>query len=567
MTLDVWDKVASVVSGSLALAAAAVAVRRHLRDRSRQSWWSTLTRLWERETDAAIVHPHRFGAQVPPLSEVYVPRRAVPRLGRAEEALDAAQLFTGARNVLLVGEPGSGKTALIAYESARSAERWLRSRGRRRRRPVGPVLVRLPATALIHHALPDALRDAYGEAPLAFRRPPAPGVRWLICVDRVDAVADPGDRGNVLNRLAEAGRSSARDTSPCRILVTTRPLDADELATLGEDYPAYQLAPFTRADVTALAGRWFPDHGEAQGFLTWTHTQRITDPVRNPLVATVAALVWRNRRAAPVSRPGPAALFEDFVQALLQGGRGSLDATCRALRDHPPQGPAIADWLAERHTELVEVAATAAVAGADPVAEVAKWSAEDAPYPPAQHLDNWPQQIRDLLLATDLFRADRDALVSVWPSLIDHLAAGPLTRQWSPEAWASLMNTTSTRFVGVQVLQRMEAPDALLRDRLAEPSWAAAVGHLLVSTDVVRGTDDLALRTDVLAALLGHWAADPAGDTSRTCLSLLRTLATNQADRDLLFKIGADGNRPRAIRLAVTRFFRADGHGEVAPVR
>ncbi|MGC4868104.1 hypothetical protein ACLQ3B_22035 [Micromonospora sp. DT53] len=94
---------------------------------------------------------------------------------------------------------------------------------------------------------------------------------------------------------------------------------------------------------------------------------------------------------------------------------------------------------------------------------------------------------------------------------------------------------------------------------MAEPSGAAAAGHLLVSTDAFRGTDDLGLRTDVLAALLEHWADDATGDTGRTRLSLLRTLAVDQTDRDLLFEIGADVNQPTAIRQAVTRFFLAHG--------
>ncbi|MEU8284094.1 hypothetical protein AB0C01_07120 [Micromonospora sp. NPDC048905] len=63
----------------------------------------------------------------------------------------------------------------------------------------------------------------------------------------------------------------------------------------------------------------------------------------------------------------------------------------------------------------------------------------------------------------------------------------------------------------------------------------------------------------MLAALLEQRANDPTGDTGRTCLSLLHTLAVNQTDRDLLFEIGADGDQPTATRQAITRFFLADG--------
>ncbi|MER7475674.1 hypothetical protein, partial [Micromonospora sp. NPDC000018] len=135
MDLEIPNQVAGVVSGMLALAGAVVAARRYTRERDRRGWWSALSPVWKREADAGIVHPHRFGGYVKPLSEVYVPRRVVPRLAPAGDGVDVADLLTGAGDVLLIGEPGSGKTALIRYESARSARRWLAGRGRRRRSP------------------------------------------------------------------------------------------------------------------------------------------------------------------------------------------------------------------------------------------------------------------------------------------------------------------------------------------------------------------------------------------------------------------------------------------------
>lgn len=179
MDLDVSDKVASVVSGTLALVTAVVAVRRH--SRGRRGWWAALRPVWRGEADAGIVHPHRFGGYVKPLSEVYVPRRAVPRLAASGDGVDVADLLTGAGNVLLIGEPGSGKTALVRYESARSAQRWLAGRGRRRRCPPGPVLVSLPAAALVRQPLSAALAEAYPRdgAPLDVEQAPAPaGGGW-----------------------------------------------------------------------------------------------------------------------------------------------------------------------------------------------------------------------------------------------------------------------------------------------------------------------------------------------------------------------------------------------------
>ncbi|MFY1593327.1 hypothetical protein [Micromonospora sp. WMMD737] len=564
MDLDVSDKVASVVGGTVALTTAlvtaAVAVRRH--SRSRRAWWVALRPVWRGEADAGIVHPHRFGGYVKPLSEVYVPRRAVPRLAPAGDGVDVADLLTGTGNVLLIGEPGSGKTALVRYESARSARRWLAGRGRRRRCPPGPVLVSLPAAALVHQPLSAALAEAYPRdgAPLDVEQAPAPGRRWLVCVDALDAVTDPDERAVVLNRLAELARSPgpAGPPRPWRVLVTTRHLAEDELAVLGDGYPAYHLAHFTDADVALLAAHWFPDGATARRFLDWTHAQRITGPVHNPLTATVAVLVWEGGQAEAATPTGPAALLDEFVRALLRGGRASLDAACAALRRRPPHGEAVAAWLDTRHTDLVEVAATAAVTGGDPVAAVVDWSAAHAPAPPATVLPDWPAHVRQILLATDLFRADRHALASVWPSLVEYLAAGPLARDWRPDEWVTLMNTGSARFVALQAISRAAVTPTFLRARLTEPVGAIAAGHLLAG----RGTAAAgapAFRADVLAALLTHWSdgADGAGgrDAARECFSLLTTLAADCADRDLLHEIAADPRRPGDVRRAAALFF------------
>ncbi|WP_433393233.1 hypothetical protein [Micromonospora sp. KLBMP9576] len=573
MDLDVSDKVASVVSGVLALATAIVALRH--RARSRRGWWSSLRPLWHGEADAGIVHPHRFGGYVKPLSEVYVPRRAVPRLAPSGEGVDVADLLTGAGNVLLIGEPGSGKTALVRYESARSARRWLAARGRRRSCPPGPVLVSLPAAALVHQPLPAALAEAYpGDGTrLDVERPPVPGRRWLVCVDALDAVADPDERAVVLNRLAQLARSPgpAAATRPWRLLVTTRHLAEDELAVLGDDYPAYHLAHFTDADVALLAARWFPDDHTARSFLDWTHAQRITEPVHNPLTATVAVLVWEGGQAGAAPTPGPAALLDEFVRALLRGGRASLDAACEALRHRPPEGEAVAAWLGTRHTDLVEVAATAAVAGGDPVAAVVDWSAAHAPASPVAVLPDWPAHVRQVLLATDLFRADRHALASVWPSLVEYLAAGPLARDWRPDEWVTLMNTGPTRFVALRAISRAAVAPAFLRERLTEPHGAIAAGHLLADRGTA-GTGAPAFRADVLAALLTHWSGGPDGpaghDAARECFSLLTTLAAGRADRDLLHEIATDPRRPGDVRRAAALFFAVrtrNAHRSPAP--
>jgi hypothetical protein len=240
--LSTWAQIAGIVSSVLAVLGTAIATGRHLRNRARGSWWQPLQPLLAHLRDAAIAHPHRFGdGYLPALAEVYVERRVVLRNAppgpAAGRAMAAGALLVQARDVVLIGEPGSGKTAYVRHATAGSAHAWLAGRGRRRGSPAGPVVVNLPATALVGHSIPSALAAAYQTvAPgVDFTRQPAPGRQWLVCVDGVDAAPDPDQRSIVLSRLA--ARHPTADPAdpagpagrPWRALVTTRQLAEDEL--------------------------------------------------------------------------------------------------------------------------------------------------------------------------------------------------------------------------------------------------------------------------------------------------------------------------------------------------
>ncbi|WP_405111752.1 hypothetical protein OG559_02195 [Micromonospora sp. NBC_01405] len=583
MTWDYFDKVASVVSGLLALAAAILAVRRHLRGRRGRGWWAALSPLWRAQSEEAIVHPHRIaGGYVRPLSEVYVARRVVSRLDPAVGPVAAESLLTGSGHVLLIGEPGSGKSALVRQACASSARWWLAGRGRLRRTPPGPVVVGLPATALVHQPLPAALAEAYRDMVpgLDFAREPAPDRAWLVCVDGVDAVADPDDRAEVLNRLAALARAPAPPAGPWRVLVTTRQLAENELAVLGPGYAAYHLTPFTDPDVGRFAHRWFPSAVAARRFLSWVDHQRARPALRNPLTATIAAAVWQAGLAGPDPVADPAVLLDRFVGALLGGGRASFDTTCDTLRRAVRGGP-VADWLTERHTELVEVAAAATVTGVDPVAAVVDWSAGQAPYQPDRVLPDWDRHVRQVLLATGLF-SDAGAgrvpaarsgaaggpapasgtLAATWPGLVEHLAAGPLARDWSAQRWITAMTSTPQRGVGLWAMSRATVAPGFLQDVARDPAGAVAAGHYLAAG----GAAGPAVRSDVLAALLTHWsprpgpAVDgvdplPVRDVRQECFALLTTLTAATVNRDLLREVAVDPRRPTVVRRAAALFF------------
>ncbi|MCI4065978.1 hypothetical protein MRQ36_26875 [Micromonospora sp. R77] len=405
-----------------------------------------------------------------------------------------------------------------------------------------------------------------------FTRPPARGRGWLVCVDGVDAVTDPDDRGRVLNRLADAARSGGAETTgpgPWRVLVTTRQLAGSELAVL-RDYQAHHLVPFTDADVQLLASRWFPTAATAAAFLRWLRDQRIGEPVRNPLTATIAALVWDNEWAGAIPGTGPAALLEGFVAALLAGGRATLEAVAGQLRararrgtpgrlvDHPPAraGRGRRDRRPRRRRPGRRRRGLVGPHAPGPPAAVAA-DCRAGPRRAARH--------RPVPRAAG-GRADRPgdlvapaALLPAGAGLLDYVAAGPLADDWREDRWIAAMTTTGDRGLGLYALTRVAtAPDFLQRMAAQGPAGAVSAGYALAAGQPVAD----AVRAEVLAALLTHWSAHPGtadpdadADPARECLSVLTTLAAVRSTRELLRRIGTDPQRPTVVREAAALFF------------
>lgn len=516
--IDLADNLSSIVTAVIALGGLIALLLQR-----RNSRWRSLTPFWRARQDTGAPGEYPFDAHVPPLLTVYVSRRATRRSSSLTVPTDRFVL-DGDDHVLLVGPPGSGKTALVRQAVAASARRWLGSAGRRRHAPAGPVVVDIAAADLVRRTLQEAVAAACKPWNPDDDQAPLPHRRLVVLVDGLDSIIDATRRSDVVNKLAREARPGRR----WRLVVTTRQLSDRELRTL-QPLTLYDLAPFTTDDVSRLARAWFPDERRAERFTAWLEGQRLGDSARSPLLTTVAATLWEADRPESLPTPDPATLVGHFIDLLLGARRADLAALVADLRRH---GPAeITDRLAGHQRDMLEAAAQATLAGTD---VVTAWTR--AEFPTATLDDHWRKQLKKLLLTTGIFRDD---LTPTWPGLVDFLAANPDTQDLTPRSLSTAMRDPSRRAVTTWAVERAGNPEPLLRALLAEPDGSADLERLVAT--------GLCVPDHLLAALL----TDPA-PAART---LLDTLATDPSHLARLHDLAHNPHQPRPVRSAAHLFF------------
>ncbi|MEU2253355.1 NACHT domain-containing protein [Nocardia xishanensis] len=267
------------------------------------------------------------------LSQVYVARHAWAADDSGGEsplegATSAESLIDRDEDVLLVGAPGAGKSAL-----ARAIVRALTAR----RLDGAPVPVPVMVTASELTARPnwrESLALAVtrrlqqigcdGEWPANFfAGPPAPGSHWIVLVDGLDEVVKPHDRRELLSRLARA-REDDPEAHTYRFLLTTRPLPPNEF--IGARYwrpTRYNLMSLNGDQVHQLVEAWMvalgrerPDKATSD-FLTRMKGARLTDLARNPLLLTMLChmSIGDGTDALPDARHR---IYERFVDEVLR---------------------------------------------------------------------------------------------------------------------------------------------------------------------------------------------------------------------------------------------------------
>ncbi|OLF07500.1 hypothetical protein BLA60_26595 [Actinophytocola xinjiangensis] len=242
-----------------------------------------------------------------------------PPARTVREALDCDD------NVLVTGGPGQGKSTLSLRLAADVAQRWLAPSNAAE--PVAEPVVPLRLTARelasrLDVPFPEAVaagaRAEYGAllgSPLDERvlGERVAGCRWLLLVDGLDEVADTADRDRLVTVLAAW---SADDSAPCRVVLTTRPIEGAALAPLQRAGTArYELQPFDEEALQRFAENWFGDASHGYRFIRQIRDAHLDELVRVPLLATIAAVIHEQHRDRPLP-DNQFELYESYLKYL-----------------------------------------------------------------------------------------------------------------------------------------------------------------------------------------------------------------------------------------------------------
>lgn len=336
--------------------------------RDRPDLTTDLEDLLHVQREAAETLPYRLlGVKQPELTRVYV-QQSVRETERQDRPVPIADALARGKHLLITGEPGAGKSTLGQMYVQRLATEWLEpSADPPLPEPVMPL--RIPAKALADdlpwsELLANAVRDRRLNSPLRSElfAQRALGARWLVFVDGLDEIAEPERRARVVDALV----SRMRRGTDHRLVITTRPLPPDELQKLhGQDIDLFTIQPFGPVELREFASGWFraqdPTRAtqRAAEFVSQVHDGRLRELVRNPLLATIAAIAntLEPHRKLPHNR---ADLYERFMTYLLEdkaSGRTPLAELRKAHADDPARVERI-ERLYSARIDLVENAAT-----------------------------------------------------------------------------------------------------------------------------------------------------------------------------------------------------------------
>ncbi|CAM5639104.1 hypothetical protein STAFG_0152 [Streptomyces afghaniensis 772] len=534
-------------------------------------WWSYWYRIWEladaapgpkpdphlgaylrAALRAAEEHPYPqlFDAPRSAPTDGYVPQRvtvlSAPGSGPAQDTLlPATDLFTAEGAVrLLTAGPGGGKSTLLRVHVTEEATR-MADRGNRRRDGTVPVLVRasrlptdVPLADALATAVGDALSPYLSPGTLTadfFRKPPYTKEKWLVLVDGLDEVPQPGARAALLHRLAEAANEG-----PYRVVVTTRPLRPEELDASAVHPALYELLSFTDDDVRGYVRTRFTDRADPEldtaQFAAWMADTHLQDLARTPLIAAMLCRIYLDNPGFPPP-DGRTAVYTDFVELIdrrnphkqiRETHQRAIDALLRDLQRVPDREAvtAAAEAALRALPDIVGHLAHRLLHASDTTVDDALADHEHGRPPAPVQAADWTGFLTELLLPTGLLTLHGGQLDFPHRTFQEYHAARYVTEHPRDRA-AAIRTILDSRWIRLPFTRRIWTMS------VAKPSLRAMFGRAGASfltradmsyvgfvLDLAAGTDGIDLGRKL------HRIADQGGVEGGTFVALQAALGT-----------------------------------------
>jgi formylglycine-generating enzyme required for sulfatase activity len=265
------------------------------------------------------------------LPDVFVAQQFVPQGQPLSAALPLAALLSRPGPVVLLGDPGSGKsTVLSALALAAAGRHAIEDTQVPPAVPLFLPLRRYSREQTSHPRLLDALvaqarrklKMAVGDAHPWFFQGLLEMGQALVLFDGLDEAGDQRTRAGVVQQIEEFHRNYPL----CGLWVTSRKVGYDGAPLDADKFETFTVAPFDRPRRERFIRRWYTDQyrdepavGEQFSVSLCQAMQRARPDVQrmagNPLLLTLMALIHRSKRGFLPHNRGE--LYEECVELLL----------------------------------------------------------------------------------------------------------------------------------------------------------------------------------------------------------------------------------------------------------